>query len=128
MRQKFQCLQDVRKKPEKEQLKVFQETIQRLKRIVATIQNVLMDKNSFVKDYNAFAEKTKKITSNVDSAAIDNNDENVKKRVMYFVKGYRENNSIENKTYNGFDGNGILLFQNYINVLRCSSRSNFSRR
>ena len=107
MRQKFQCLQDVRKKPEKEQLKVYQETIQRLKRIVETIQGVLMDKNSFVKDYHAFAKNLEDVKSNMESAGIDNNDEDVKKRVMYFVKGYRENTSIENKTYNGFDGNGI---------------------
>ena len=111
MRQKFQCLANVRKKPEKEQLKAYQETIERLKRIVTTIQGILLDKNSFVKDYSAFAKNLKRMKNDMNGASIDNDDENVKKRVMYFVKGYRENNSIENKTYNGFDGSGILYFQ-----------------
>ena len=112
MRQKFQCLQDVRKKPEKEQLQVYQETIKRLKRIVATIQNVLLDKNTFVKDYNAFAENLKKLESDINLTSIDDNDEDVKKRVMYFVKGYREKNAIENKTYNGFNGSGNYVLKN----------------
>ena len=113
MNRDFQTVKYINKKKTKKEEDL--KTIEELKRIIKLIQETLLDKNSWIKDYQRFRvnfeENLKKINDEIESTS-DEARANMKpyaNRVMYFHKGKREENSIDNQSYNGVHGLGILF-------------------
>ena len=124
MNRQFKCIKDIHKK--KKMKDSHTQTIAQLKKMMKAIQDVLRNHNSFVQSYEHFRNQLLKIQteSELNGNNEPRNDDTITKRTMYFHKGTRESDSIQNKTYNGIEGTGnyylVLVFSIYM-ILRCTS-------